>query len=332
MIARLFVWLPFYLTVPEGEEFKIYGCEDRGYKVQYYPPLCSDRAPPITEEDHRTVDGISAFQADVLRIDFYKDTFDRRSGSPVDPPELIISQAINFFLTRLRYVTRAAQVRSLDFPKINWRLEYLNDDETELEKEEGLVKGHGAIEFPLSYIALNKNVWDDLHSLPHDYEPRPWDSLLLDARAELPRIGPAVVLAATALEVFISWVLDKLAVIKDAPPELWGWINQRGGWRQEPTVEEQYDVLLKFFTGHSLNGVDTKRQWQSFMELKNARNSFVHKGVAEIGKIPINTETAQKLIASADEVIATIKAWLPEELHWPEFKHDIHVEIVKKLV
>lgn len=329
MIARLFILLPFQLTVPEGELFTVYEYEDSGYKVRFYPPSRSDRAPLNTEPDQFKINGIPAFQADVLQVDFHKETFDRRIESSCDPPEPVINRAINSFLTRLRHVARAAQVRPLNFPWITWRLQYLNDDETELEKKEGLVRGRGTFQFSFSWIALTKKVWDDLHNLQPDYEPPPWESLLLDASAELPSIGPAVVLAATALEVFISQVLDQLAAIKNASPELWKWINQRGDWRREPTVEEQYDALLKFFTGHSLK--EEKRLWESFKNLKGARNSFVHEGVAKIGETPINTETAQKLIASAGEAIAKIKEWLPKELHRPEFKHIIQVEALKKL-
>ena len=120
-----------------------------------------------------------------------------------------------------------------------------------------------------------------------------------------------------------------MAVIKNTPPELWRWINQRGDWLREPTVEEQYDALLKFFTGHSIK--EEQRLWESFKNLKATRNSFVHEGIAKIGGAPINIETAQKLIASAYEVISKVKQWIPPELHWPEFKHVIQVEMVKRL-
>lgn len=329
MLARLSVLLPFNLTIPEGEQFNVYEYEDSGYKVRFYPPGRSDRAPSITGPDQLKIDGIPAFQADALRIDFHKDSFDRRIEVPCDPPELVIKRAINSFLVRLRHVTRAAQVRPLNFPLVTWRLQYLNDDETELEKKEGFVRGRGTFQFSFSWIGLTKRVWDDIHNLHPDYEPPPWESLLLDASAELPSVGPAVVLAATALEVFISQVLDELATIKNAPLELWRWINKRGDWLREPTVEEQYDALLKFFTSHSLK--EEQRLWESFKNLKGARNSFVHEGVAKIGGAPINIETVQKLIASASEVISKVKEWLPKDLHWPEYKHQIKVEVLKKL-
>jgi len=331
MLARLFVLLPFQIAVQEGEQFPVFEYEDSGYKIRFYPPVKSEKAPLGTDVEKLKIDGVSAFQADALRIDFCREDFDRRIETLSDPPQPIIVRAINLFLVRLRHVARAAQVRPSNFQLGTYRVQYLNDDATELEKKEGLVRGRGVIHFSVSWIALTKNVWNDIFSLPPDYEPPPWETLLFDASAELPSIGPAVVLAATALEVFISKILDQLAVLKNTPPDFWKWVSQRGGYRlREPTVEEQYDILLKFFTGHSLK--EETKLWESFVNLKDARNSFVHEGVSTVGKVPVNAEVAQKLIGSVPEVIAKIREWLPKELHWPEFKHVVKVEVVKKLL
>lgn len=329
MLARLFVLLPFHLTTPEGEQFPIFEYEDSGYKVRVFPPMRSERAPAIDGTEQWKIDGVPAFQADVLRIDFAKESFERGIGSPCDPPYAVINRAVNSFLLRLRYVARAPRVRLLDFPSVTWKLQYLNDDETEFEKDEKFVRGRGSLQFSLSFIVLNKAVWGDIHGLPPDYEPPPWESLLLDANAELPSIGPSIVLAATALEVFISQVLDQLATVKNVPMELWKWINQRGDWLREPTVEEQYDALLKFFTGHSLK--EEQKLWESFRNLKTARNSFVHEGVAKVGGSPLNTEMTKNLIASASEIIQKVREWLPQELHWPEFRRMIKFEVTKQL-
>ena len=152
---------------------------------------------------------------------------------------------------------------------------------------------------------------------------------MLDAQSDLPRVGPAVVLAATALEVFISYILDRLANAGSVPPRLWDWINKRGDYVREPTVEEQYDVLLMFFTGHSLKA--EPKLWESFRNLKTARNSFVHEGTATIGATRVSVETARRLLASASDIISKVREWLPPELHWPVFKHAIQIEGLKKL-
>lgn len=329
MLARLFALLPFSLSVPEGGQFPIYEYVDEGYSVRVYPPRRSDRPRPLEGVDEIRMDGVPAFQADVLQIDFHKEAFDRSKGRLCDPPEQVIRRAVNSFLLRLRHVARAPQIRPLNFPWISWRIRYLNDDETELDKDENLVRGRGTLQFSLIWIALNKKVWEDVHSLPVDFEPPAWEGLLLDAQEELPAIGPAIVLAATSLEVFISYVLDGMADIKAVTPELWRWIRQRGDWLREPTVEEQYDTLLKVLTGHTLK--EDQKLWESFKHLKTARNAFVHEGVAKVGSAPVTLESAQKLIASASEIVARVRSWIPSELHWPEFRHAIQMEAFKKL-
>ncbi|MCI0564534.1 MAG: hypothetical protein MN733_39200 [Nitrososphaera sp.] len=329
MIARLFVLLPFNLTVPDGEQFNIFQYEDSGYKVRVYPPTRSERAPAIDGPQQLKIDGVPAFQVDVLWIDFIKESFDRHSGSPCDPSEEFMKRAVNSFLIRLRHVCNAPQVRPLNFPFVPWRLQYLNDDETELVKDEKLVRGHGTIQLKFTLIVLNNKVWNDIHKLPVNYEATPWESLLLDARGELPSIGPSIVLASTALEVFIAKILDKLATRKNTPPELWKWINERGDWLRQPTLEEQYDFLLKFLTGHSLK--EDQVLWDAFKNLKTARNSFVHEGIAKVGGAPLNVEVAGKLVASATLIIQKIREWVPEELHWPQFKYEFKVEASQQI-
>jgi hypothetical protein len=325
--------LPFRVTIPENEQFATWQYEDEGCLVRVFPPVGRTelREARSADADEVRLDGVPAVQADTLRIDFQKDAFDRGKTSPCDPPEAVIGRAINYLLIRLRYVTRAAQIRPLDHPWGRWRLDYLRDDETELEVDEGLVRGRGALAASFSWVVLNKQIWDDVHSVPPDFDPPPWEELLIDAQADLPRIGPAVVLAATALEVFISHTLDNLARTSTVPAPLWAWINKRGrgNYLREPTVEEQYDTLLKFFTGHSLK--DELQLWSSFQNLKTARNTFVHGGVASLGGTAVPLDTARKLVASAGGIIATVRNWIPAELQWPVFKHSVRIQAFKKL-
>jgi hypothetical protein len=329
MLARFHLLLPFRLTVPDKGQFRVWQYDDEGYAVRVFPPVRREGSPIAGVADEVRMDDVPAFEADVLRIDFHKESFDRANASPCDPSEAVIGRAINSFLIRLRYVTRAAQIRLLDYPWGSWRLRYLNDDETELEVDENLVRGRGAVMFSLSWTAVNAQVWDDIHELEPDFEPPAWEDLLIDARADLPRIGPAVVLAATALEVFISRMLNSLAEAGAAPAPLWAWINKRGDYLREPTVEEQYDVLLRFFTGHSLK--DEPKLWEAFRNLKTARNSFVHEGAARLGGADVSLEAASNLIASAGDVVSKVREWLPAELQWRVFRHNIRIETIKKL-
>src|SRR5262249_7249194 len=159
-------------------------------------------------------------------------------------------RAINSFLIRLRHVARAGHIRPIDFPACSWRIQYLNDDGTELERDDKLFRSVGTLEVSFRWTALNTPVWEDVHRLPIEFEPLPWEELLLDAHNDLPRVGPAMVLAATALEVFIANILDALAARSPVPAELWNWLNERDdNYLRQPSVEEQYDTLLKVFTG-----------------------------------------------------------------------------------
>jgi hypothetical protein len=126
--------------------------------------------------------------------------------------------------------------------------------------------------------------------------------------------------------VFIARKLNELASLKALPQDLWTWINDR---RREPTVEEQYDELLQFFTGHSLKR--EAKLWESFMNLKTARNRFVHEGVASVSGVPVSAEDAIKLVDAASDVISKVREWLPEQLHWMVFRHHVKIEMVKRI-
>ena len=106
--------------------------------------------------------------------------------------------------------------------------------------------------------------------------------------------------------------------------DLWKWVNNRENWLKEPAPIEQFDILLMSFLGVSLK--DNNDLWGHFKNLKHARNSFVHEGIAKIGKKPITEEEARILIVKANEIVIFVKNELPEELQWPEYKFTMKVE------
>ena len=129
----------------------------------------------------------------------------------------------------------------------------------------------------------------------------------MHAYRALPSIGSAIVLAFTAVEVYIEQALDDLAADKLAP-ELWKWIKNRNNNIDKcPNTEEQLDFLLKILGGKSLKFYP--QLWQRFVELRKARNSFVHEGCAIRleDKKPLSKEEAQKLITAAWEIINFIR-------------------------
>lgn len=331
MLARLYVFTPFSLTIPEGEQFPIYEYEDNGIKIRSYPP---DQSPKLKERNKSDqeikINGIPTIAADVFRIDFQRDSFDRSENSPCDPPIEIMDRALNSVLIRLRYVVRASAIHPIKLASLPWHLVYLNDDETELEVSKGGFRGRGSNRYSIECVALTKNIWADIQALPIDFQPPPWDGLLLDAIGELPRVGTAIVLAATALEVFISQVMEQMAPRSQIPEKFWKWSNKRADISKNPSIEEQYDVLLSLMTGHSLK--DEKSLWEAFKNLKTARNNFVHEGVAKLGGSIVTPESARLMVGGAVEIIQKVREWLPEEIHWPEYKYELQYQVSQKLV
>jgi hypothetical protein len=220
MLARLYLLMPYAVTVAEGQEFPVAEAKDGDYAVQFLPPMREVAALSGQKPSSLTLDGKPAFEANVMRIDFRKDSFDRKIDSPIDPPEGVIRGAVEAFHVRLRFVTRAAHAQPVSFPpnQESWRLNYTNDDGSPLEACEGHVRSRGTIHTRWSFIGLSRGVWDSMFSLPSDFEVPVWDELHLDALAALPSVGAAVVLAATSLEVFISVLLDNLALKRGVSP------------------------------------------------------------------------------------------------------------------
>ena len=326
MLARIRVLLSFDLVVPVSDNFAPVEYAIEGYVVRARKPECSSIPADSRAIKSASVNKRPAIRADVIVIDFLKTGFERKENSAWDPPLPIIQQAVNSLLGRIRSVVRAPQIHPVVFPGTNVSLQYLNDDESELEKQDGFVRGRAITSVPFSFVSLHDEVWHDVQRLPPQYEPPPWEPFLLDASAALDfnHTGQAIVLAATALEIFISHTLDKLAEKQGMSPDLWFWINER---RREPSLVEQFDQLLKCFTGHSLK--EEKNLWQLFSELRKARNSFVHTGTIVVdGKI-VNQTMAVALVASASGIMNKVRVWLPLELHWSEFGHEIQLEIEK---
>jgi len=329
MLAVLHIGLPFSLLVPAETEYLLHPSELDGCQVIIEPPGRSDRpvAPEVPERI--LVNGKPAIVADLITITFRRESFDRRADSDIDPSIGTINAVLRSFLDRLKFVARAPQVRAIEFPLCPWYLRYLTDDRAELEKQDGLIRGRGTMKFAFSGIACDPALWNHVFSLPPQFESPPWHTLLVDSRGALQHVGTAVVLAATALEVFISDALHKVAVESAVPGPLWNWITDRGDWQKEPSVDEQYSVLLQVLCGHSLK--DEIELWDAFKHLRKARNSFVHEGVAKVGKKPLQSSEALALIERAEQIVATVREWLPEKHRWPTFEHSVQVEYQKTI-
>lgn len=156
-----------------------------------------------------------------------------------------------------------------------WRMDYFQDSGERVEKRPDLILGKGGGVHTVLFEGVSVSGWESLgRACPALLT---WDRLLLDAIAILPDAGPAVVLATAALESLIGVALARLGHDSPrVPTTLWKRINDRGDWRKEPSVTEQFDTLLRVLTDRSLK--DEAKLWQDFAELRRLRNSFVHEG------------------------------------------------------
>src|ERR1019366_7247951 len=179
--------------------------------------------------------------------------------------------------------------------------QYLSDAGQELEREEGKLRERGGGAAPVGFPAITSDVLEMVATRSGSGEPYVWDQLLLDAFALLPEAGSAVVMAYSALETFISWGLEVLHERQQLPNQLWTWINKRDHWTKEPSVSEQFDALLRVFTGRSLK--DENELWEAFTTLRKARNALAHEGTATASGVPVDGDTARRLVNNAAKIV-----------------------------
>src|SRR5438093_5622785 len=277
MIARFRVLLPFTISVRHGDSLAPQERQRAGYRVLIYPPMMARVDPrqlegraatppravldmlvpadpqPLSESE--LMDGSPTIPANLLQIDFLKPTFDREKKPILSTDELILKgdppPALGFslatdLLLRIRSVSRAYRVKPLSPLATYWRLDYLTDAGKELDADPSLSRRRLGAPVRWEVSGLHEEVWRNTESLPADFTPQAWDTLLLDAQSLLAEVGVSIVRANAALEVFIKWCLDRLAASSAVPPTLWAWINDRDGdWTRQPSVRERFDVLLE---------------------------------------------------------------------------------------
>src|SRR6516162_10108302 len=128
MLARLYLLMPYAVSLAQGEELPPYEAKDGDYTVRFLQPMTDVNALSGLRPHSLTLDGKAAFEANVMRIDFQKNSFDRGIHSPLDPPEDVIRRAVEEFHYRLRFVTRAAHARPISCSWVDsWILDYTND-------------------------------------------------------------------------------------------------------------------------------------------------------------------------------------------------------------
>jgi hypothetical protein len=318
MLARVQIPLPFDIIVESNQQFIVPTYEKNGYKIQIFPPrrdptIASKREPVIIKMDDK-----DALLCNTIILHFYKPEFSRplfkNSEKPDinDPPIELITEILNNFLLRLRWVIESPRVHPIDLRRNGWRIDYSNDDGSPLPPDD-------KIRSDLNHIIvgnlpkINNEIW--METVFKAYEPQRsnWEDLALDAYDVLPQIGLSIMLANIAMEIFIPNVLNQLANEKGIPDYTWWeWISNRKN--KEPYIEDQYDSLLKILSNHSLK--EDTQLWMAFKDLRKARNNFVHEGVASIDDNPLTENQTIELLQKMDLIFLKIRGWLPEKMRW----------------
>jgi hypothetical protein len=339
MRARFRVHLPFRIYLPAEYEGKTISLARRGYDIHISQPYQSVGFDVLTPDVLVVPDverlshllspspspGVSDLARDTVRLiptDCLELVFLdgdiqrlREGGSVADirPKIDLCIDVANEYLDYLRVVNGVHLIGHVSLLNLSL-LEFVNDRNELWEPEDGFFRRYSA-----GVAKLDLHIIDDavLAIVPADLlpaQPR-WATLLLDAFALLPEVGPAIVLAFTALESLTAEVLD-VAAPEVIPNKLWRWINERDGKLHfQPSVSEQLDTLLLTFCGKSLK--DDSDLWTAFRHLRDARNSFVHTGAARIGKGAtaelLSAAKAEKLLVDIGRVVAWLEVFLPEQ-------------------
>lgn len=344
MIARFQALIPFHVLVEadldqriEPEEIVI-----GDLKALIYPPHHSkldvgdvsgeseaapnevpkrlDPAEPQSPLPGAEIGGNPVILGDVIRIDFLRDQFDRSVDS--SDWNMLVNVGFNLansWLRRFRTLNRIAWAKPLTADGVPWKVAILEDDGTIPEKEEGRWRQLLGSSSTVKYTGLDSYIWNAITSLPTNYEPQPSDELLLDAYALLPQVGPAIVLAYSAIETRVAQTLDRLAILTSQNPVLWSWLTDRGDFTKDPSTSEQLDVVAKALTGKSLK--DDQQLWEKFRNLREARNKFVHEGKATIGRpgAVVDGNKAGELVQGAELIIDWLDSLLPQDERRPRF-------------
>jgi len=328
VIARLHIEAPFEIALPRDAQFGLYDYEDDGCNIRLYPPV-RNAAESTSDVGEIRIDDQESVRCSILRIDFVKEQFGGSEEAP-DPSAELVGRALDSYIERLRYITRAAHLRPIPFPMSSWRIEYLTDDGHPLGDDESSPRDRGGLKMNLQWIILTPEMWSDLNELGPEFSAPPWVSLLHDATDALPEVGPAIVLAYTAIEVCIAAVLQQEAPHSSIPSSLWAWINKRGDWSKEPSTAEQLDQVSESVLGASMKG--EQELWTAFQNLKRARNEFVHQGLARIGKQPVSQAHAGQLVAGATKILGWIRDRLPNDRKWPEHIYEHKVAVASRAI
>jgi hypothetical protein len=351
MIARYFFLLPYTFSLKNGSSFPFQEFKREKYTIRLLPPQqckvditqfdvakgasvdeLADQIRPaqlLEANNHVLLDGLPSINANLILVEFHGEKFRRSKDTidftDIDPPITEALEIANLFLIRYRSLVRDSGITPISIEDVIWRLDYLNDDGNLVPRDPTNEMVNRLQGTPGSFVChgLDRALWNAIFALNEAYYPPAWYMLLLDGENQLPDINAAIVLVAAALETFISETLQSLAGRSSLPQDLWKWINERDFWLKNPSTVDQFDVLLKVFTGYSLK--DDKQLWDSYINLRTARNKIAHSGKASIGGKEVTPAKAKDLIGVAHAVINRVEEHIPSDLRAPRFESALRV-------
>lgn len=290
-------------------------------------PLKLMPAPPVPTFAV-TVDGKPTIHANLLIVDFVRDQFDRRRDAPVgtsaDPPVEQAIEAANEVLRRIRILARASNARLLNPGDVLWLLRYLRDDGALVDEDPLLYRERWVAIADWKLVGITPRLWTAASNLESRAVARVWEDLLLDADALFAEVGPAVVLAHSALETFARATLERLSQASSTPPRLWKFVFREG---REPPLDAQLDELLHLFSGHSLK--ERNDLWHAYKTLKKARNSYAHHGEPMIEGRLVTRKDLLGLLAATRDIIDWVETFLPGEWRRPVYQETANFTLDK---
>jgi hypothetical protein len=350
VIARIKVLLPFVFHLVDGEKLRLQSVDIGFAKLaMILPPMycdfeaerkkdvpffewIKDSEPPV--DPQVKFDGKACRRANLLIIDQPLPDNHNRDRADAESHHILVGKMLDVadaFIRRFRSVLHAPQMQELEFR--HYLFEYLKDDGTSFPADPAKIRLSNSFQLRMSSIVLFDEIWNKVSKLPPDYEPLPFDRLLLDAEDRQRREpGVAAVLSHSAIETIVSLLIECLIDESKADRTLWDWVLDRDqSFIKTPSIEEKIAVVIPCLGGKSLK--DNATLWQVFKSLKSIRNNFVHRGLLSLhksGEPLAGKDDVFKVVAKTGELIQFFEEQLPAKFQRPIVRTDKRVEMLSQ--
>lgn len=324
MLARIAVHLPESLWLQENTRFDSFTATLDGETLVVYPPLQSsfevrpdpqgnfnvndifklltpvqpERIYPFVRMNGQLVKHANLLQIDIVGRDFRRD-----AGATQDPSGAFVERVVVNFVARMRYTIGAPSVREFRLLETFWTIRYLADDGSELVEEKGLVRGRVHAPFKFQFTGLDESSWGRVKNLTFSFRPLIWERLYLDALFLLPEVGPALMLAMSAIETATDQMIEERLQGDQKEAEKLIAANRLG---------QRLDRVAKQLTGVSLKA--NASLWSAFDRLRRARNMAAHEGTPVLDGVVVTDGVAQEMILAIRPVIDWVEHLMGPEL------------------